>query len=80
LDIRKEAPPELAAMVKSWEQGLALYERRDFLAAQNIFHTIYGRNGADLAAKKYLDRCTKYLASPPDEAAWDDGVDNLTEK
>jgi class 3 adenylate cyclase len=80
LDIRKEAPPELAAMVKSWEQGFALYEQRDFLAAQNIFHTICQRNSADLAAKKYLDRCTQYLASPPDEAAWDDGVDNLTEK
>jgi adenylate cyclase len=80
LGITKEAPQELAAMVKSWEQGFRAYENREFLAAQNIFKTIYERDNADLAAKKYLDRCVKYLASPPDEAVWDDGVDNLTEK
>ena len=80
LDIQAEAPPELAAMVKSWEQGFAAYERQDFLAAQNIFHTIYQRNTADRAAKKYLDRCTGYLTTPPDAAAWDEAVDNLTEK
>jgi adenylate cyclase len=80
LDIRDEAPPELLVMVKSWEQAFAAYERRDFLAAQNIFHMIFQRSSADLAAKKYLDRCTKYLTAPPDDAAWDDGVDNLPEK
>jgi len=67
-------------MVKSWEQAFRSYENRDFLAAQNIFKTIYERNTDDLAAKKYLDRCTKYLVSPPNEAAWDNGVDNLSEK
>ncbi|MDR2477977.1 MAG: adenylate/guanylate cyclase domain-containing protein, partial [Treponema sp.] len=80
LDIRDEAAPELLAMVKSWEQGFVAYEKREFLAAQNIFHMIHLRNSADLAAKKYLDRCTRYLAAPPDQAAWDNGVDNLTEK
>ncbi|MDR0444478.1 MAG: adenylate/guanylate cyclase domain-containing protein [Treponema sp.] len=80
LDIVSEAPPELLSMVKSWEQGFNFYENRDFLAAQNIFKTIYERNKSDLLAKKYLDRCTKYIATPPAEAAWDNGVDNLTEK
>jgi len=80
LDIASEAPPELLAMVKSWEQGFAFYEKRDFLAAQNIFQTICQKNSDDMAAKKYLDRCIKYLAAPPDEKAWDNGVDNLTEK
>jgi class 3 adenylate cyclase len=80
LDIRAEAPPELIEMVKNWEQGFAAYERRDFLAASNIFEVICRRNEADLAAKKYYERCRKYLASPPDDASWDDGVDNLTEK
>jgi hypothetical protein len=32
------------------------------------------------AAQKYLNRCAKYTASPPDEKSWDNGVDNLTEK
>jgi len=33
-----------------------------------------------LAAQKYIKRCAKYIASPPDEISWDNGVDNLTEK
>ena len=80
LDIREEAAPAVLEMVKSWEQGFALYEQKDFLAAANIFQAIYQRNDADLAAKKYYDRCRTYLASPPDDKSWDDGVDNLTEK
>jgi hypothetical protein len=80
LDITSEAPPELLAMVKSWEQAFAAYENRDFLAAQNIFQTIFQKNSMDNVAKKYLDRCVKFQASPPDEKSWDDGVDNLTSK
>jgi class 3 adenylate cyclase len=80
LDIRADASPELLDMVKKWEQGFALYEKKDFLAAENIFQAIFKRNNADLAAKKYYDRCIKYIASPPDNNTWDDGVDNLTEK
>ena len=80
LDTARDAPPELLEMVKSWEQGFALYEKRDFLAAQKTFQAVYQKNNADLTAKMYLQRCGKYLASPPDEASWDNGVDNLTEK
>jgi len=80
LDTAREAPPELLEMVKNWEQGFSLYEARDFSAAQKIFQEIYNRNNADLTAKMYLNRCGKYIASPPDEASWDNGVDNLTEK
>jgi class 3 adenylate cyclase len=80
LDIADEAPPELPAMVKIWEEGFKAYENMDFPAALNIFETIYKKDNGDLAAKKYLDRCTKYIATPPGEAIWDNGVDNLTEK
>jgi adenylate cyclase len=80
LDIRGEAPPLLQDMVKRWEQGFALYEQKDFLAAGNIFKAIFQQNNADLAAKIYYDRCYKYTVSPPDNRVWDDGVDNLTEK
>jgi class 3 adenylate cyclase/CHASE2 domain-containing sensor protein len=80
LDIASEAPPELLDMVKGWEQAFSFYENRDFPAAQNIFQAIFSRNSADMAAKKYLNRCAKYLSSPPDEKTWDNGVDNLTEK
>jgi class 3 adenylate cyclase len=80
LDIRENAPPQLLEMAKSWEQAFALYEHKDFLAAGNIFKAIVQQNTADLAAKKYYNRCSKYLASPPDDRSWDSGVDNLTEK
>jgi len=80
LDIAQEAPPELLEMVRSWEQAFKFYESKDFVAAQNIFQLICRKNEADMAAKKYLNRCVKYLSSPPDDKIWDDGVDNLTEK
>ncbi|MCL2806446.1 MAG: adenylate/guanylate cyclase domain-containing protein [Treponema sp.] len=80
LDITKEAPPELLEMVKNWEQAFDLYEKKDFPAARNIFQGIFGKNGNDLVAKKYIDRCAKFISSPPDEKAWDSGVDNLTSK
>jgi hypothetical protein len=80
LDIRENAPPELTEMVKKWEQGFAAYEQKDFSAAAAVFQDIYRKNETDLAAKKYFDRCQKYLALPPDDVLWDNGVDNLTEK
>jgi len=80
LDIAAEAPPELLDMVKNWEKAFELYEKKDFQGAKNIFQDIYGKNDSDMAAKKYLDRCVKYISSPPDEKIWDNGVDNLTEK
>jgi len=80
LDIAANAPPELLDMVRNWEQAFKFYENREFLAAQNIFQSICRKNASDMAAKKYLNRCEKFLASPPDDNIWDDGVDNLTEK
>ena len=80
LDIASGAPPELPAMVKKWEQAFDFYEKRDFASAKSLFEAILAQNGGDMAAKKYFDRCVKYIASAPDEKTWDDGVDNLTEK
>jgi class 3 adenylate cyclase len=85
LDIAGEAPQDLVDMVKSWEQAFDFYEKRDFLSAKNLFQGIIDKNitlfgSADKVVKKYLDRCVNYLAAPPDEKAWDEGVDNLTEK
>jgi adenylate cyclase len=80
LDIRGEAPPALLDMAGRWEHGLALYERKDFTAAGDIFKKISQQNNADFAAKKYYDRCYKYTVSPPDDREWDEGVDNLIEK
>jgi class 3 adenylate cyclase/CHASE2 domain-containing sensor protein len=80
LDIASEAQAETLNMVKDWGTAFELYEKRDFSEAKNIFQAIFDKNGSDMAAKKYLDRCAKYISSPPDEKIWDNGVDNLTEK
>ncbi|MDR1443742.1 MAG: CHASE2 domain-containing protein [Treponema sp.] len=80
LDIRPEAPPELADMAAAWEGALNNYENRNFAAAGNIFKSIYRQNPRDLVARLYLERCAAYHTSPPPEHTWEDGVDNLTEK
>ena len=80
LDIAAEAPPKLLEMVENWKKGFDLYEKRDFQAAQKIFQEICNNNNSDMTAKMYLTRCSKCIASPPDEITWDNGVDNLTEK
>ncbi|MDR2941150.1 MAG: adenylate/guanylate cyclase domain-containing protein [Treponema sp.] len=80
LDIADSAQAELISTVKEWETAFNLYEKRDFHGARDIFQAIYGKNSSDMAAKKYLDRCAKYIDTPPDEKKWDNGVDNLTEK
>jgi class 3 adenylate cyclase/CHASE2 domain-containing sensor protein len=80
LEIASEAPPELLKMVKNWEQAFNFYEKHDFRAAQALFQAILDKNKSDLAAKKYLSRCVKFISSPPDEKNWDNGVDNLTKK
>ncbi|GHT98755.1 adenylate/guanylate cyclase domain-containing protein [Spirochaetia bacterium] len=80
LDIRDEAAPELLAMIETWDHGFAAYENREFPEALNRFKTIYQNNEQDRVAKLYLDRCERYIAAPPTDAQWDNGVDNLTEK
>ena len=80
LGIASEASPELQEMVKSWEKAFTYYEKREFQVAQGIFQLICDNNKKDLTAKKYLERCVKFVSSPPDEKKWDNGVDNLTEK
>jgi len=80
LDVASDASPEVLQMVKNWEEVFALYEKRAFSAARDIFQSIYQKNDEDRAALKYLNRCIKYVASAPDDETWDDGIDSLIEK
>ncbi|MDR2965371.1 MAG: adenylate/guanylate cyclase domain-containing protein [Treponema sp.] len=80
LDIASEAAPELLEMVKNWEKAFDLYEKQEFATARDMFESISLKNPSDLAAKMYFNRCVKYISAPPDEKAWDNGVDNLTQK
>jgi adenylate cyclase len=78
LAIRDEASTETADMVRIWEQGFSSYEKKEFSEAEKIFAGLYRKNSGDRAAKLYMDRCEKYIRTPPPHD-WD-GVDNLTEK
>jgi adenylate cyclase len=62
----------------AWEDALALYERREFAAAEKLFASIVGQNEKDGPAQLYLDKCRSYIAVPP-PADWD-GVNNLSQK
>jgi class 3 adenylate cyclase len=80
LDLKNSAAPALEDMVSRWEQGMAAYERRDFAAALGFFRPIYEDDNGDRVARLYIAHCEKYLATPPLDEAWDNGVDSLTEK
>ncbi|GHV41359.1 adenylate/guanylate cyclase domain-containing protein [Spirochaetia bacterium] len=80
LDTREDASPKTLKLVEVWEQGFAAYEKQKFPEALKVFKAICQADAQDLVAKKYLDRCEKYIAAPPTDEKWDDGVDNLTEK
>jgi adenylate cyclase len=62
----------------TWEDALALYEKREFTAAEKLFASIAARDEKDGPAKLYLDKCRAYIAAPP-PADWD-GVNNLSQK
>jgi adenylate cyclase len=78
LDLRESAArPQIDATVL-WEDAVRSYERRDFAGAGRIFQNLCAENDRDLTAKLYLERCNRYLKTPPDED-WD-AINNLTQK
>jgi class 3 adenylate cyclase/CHASE2 domain-containing sensor protein len=70
LDITTDATSELLSMVKKWNQAFKLYENRDFSAAHTIFSAVCNLNSRDLVAKKYMDRCAKYISAKVNEKTW----------
>jgi len=64
--------------VKIWEQGIDLFEGRDFGQALNLFKSVKQIQKDDLVADLYIERCKDYMKEPP-PADWD-AVRNLTEK
>jgi adenylate cyclase len=76
LGLRDEAG--LREAQAAWEKALALYEKRQFPAAEEIFRSITAGDEKDGAARLYLDMCRDYIAIPPPDD-WD-GVNNLSQK
>jgi adenylate cyclase len=78
LGLRDEAATGEAATLADWEKALALYEKREFPAAEEIFNSIAAGDETDGAARLYTDKCRNFIADPP-PADWD-GVNNLSQK
>jgi adenylate cyclase len=78
LGMRNETGAANMETVATWERALALYEKREFRAAEEMFNSIVLENEKDGAARLYVDRCRNYIAVPP-PSDWD-GVNNLSEK
>ncbi|MDR2314194.1 MAG: adenylate/guanylate cyclase domain-containing protein [Spirochaetaceae bacterium] len=80
LDFQKDASPALLEAVRAWEAALGAYEGRDFSGALAGFEALCRANSDDLTARLYRGRCEGYLKTPPSDAEWDNGVDNLVSK
>jgi adenylate cyclase len=51
--------------VAAYEAGLDAYARRDWAAAAELFESAIAVRGDDLPSQIFVERCRKYLASPP---------------
>ena len=57
-------PPE---WITAYEGGLDAYARRDWAGAIALFESAAAARGDDLPSRIFIERCRKYLASPPPE-------------
>jgi adenylate cyclase len=78
LELASDAPPFLVSRVQLFHDALALYERRDWKAAQAAFGAVLDFAPDDKPAALYHQRCGEYLIKPPADD-WD-GVINLSQK
>jgi adenylate cyclase len=53
--------------VTAYEAGLDAYARRDWSEATELFESAIATRGDDLPSRIFVERCRKYLASPPAE-------------
>ncbi len=53
--------------VTAYEAGLDAYARRDWAGAAELFESANAIRGDDLPSQIFVERCRKYLASPPPE-------------
>jgi adenylate cyclase len=53
--------------IPAYEAGLDAYARRDWVNAIELFETAIANRGDDLPSRIFVERCRKYLASPPPE-------------
>jgi class 3 adenylate cyclase len=78
LELSADASAAQRECVELFHDALELFEKREWDAARAAFERVLAHSPSDGPAQCYLDRCGKFLETPPHED-WD-GVYNLTEK
>ena len=58
---------QMPEWVTAYEAGLDAYARRDWSDAAELFESAIAVRGDDLPSRIFVERCRKYLASPPPE-------------
>jgi adenylate cyclase len=78
LDLAEEATEEQKKLVTVFHDALLQFENKNWQHAAEGFKAALAVNANDNPAKMYLERCEKFLTTPPKDD-WD-GVYNLTSK
>jgi hypothetical protein len=78
LEISTDSSAEQRILVESFDEALEIFEKRDWNAALAAFERVLVLCPKDGPALCYIDRCRKFLETPP-APDWD-GVYNFTEK
>ena len=78
LGLAGDAGADAAELARRSTEGLDRYLARDFTAAAAAFEAILAVRADDVAARRFLDRCRAYAATPP-PPDWT-GVFQATEK
>jgi len=65
-----EVAPELLARIDHFQEGIRCYNERSFVEALKIFQSILADFPTDGPSKVYVDRCNRFIVSPPPED-WD---------
>jgi adenylate cyclase len=71
-------PDEQQKFLALYEEGVALFRRREFVHAKELFAQALQLQPDDYLAAMYLDDCTAFIENPP-EASWT-GVRVMTKK
>jgi adenylate cyclase len=67
LGMADQGSSEAPEWVTAYEAGLDTYARRDWSGAAELFESAIAIRGDDLPSQIFVERCRKYLASPPPE-------------
>lgn len=62
--------PEMEQMLKAYNDGLALYKKREFKMAAEAFKKALTIKKDDGPSQVYLERCAHFIEEPP-PADWD---------